>query len=193
MLYVFVSTISIFSADWSAVRLEDNVLNSYGRLCVFNATHIYWEQKSVENATVLDALWVVREHRKAAFSDLSDRSGYENVTSIHRDGSSDSNSSKIMWELSSNSSNLQQEHDLQPGWNHWVLTLSLVIVAMVAVISTTVMVVKVCQIKQRTAHRWDLMGYNYGKKLYMPSGNNKDWTNDPYTDVSENLLGDQSL
>ena len=54
------------TASWSAVRSENKSLNSYGRLHVLNATHIYWEQRSVNDDAMLDTLWIV-QHRHGPF------------------------------------------------------------------------------------------------------------------------------
>ncbi|KAH9503231.1 Acid phosphatase type 7 [Bulinus truncatus] len=47
--------------DWSAFRLDAGAFNSYGRLVVVNFTHLFWEQRSVENHTTLDSVWIVKD------------------------------------------------------------------------------------------------------------------------------------
>ncbi|KAK7500302.1 hypothetical protein BaRGS_00008525, partial [Batillaria attramentaria] len=48
--------------EWTALRLGNGSLNSYGRLRVANSTHLYWEQRSVEGNALLDSLWLVQQH-----------------------------------------------------------------------------------------------------------------------------------
>ena len=47
------------TANCSAVRISSEALNSFGRLKVTNATHLYWEQR-LFNGTVLDQLWITQ-------------------------------------------------------------------------------------------------------------------------------------
>lgn len=49
------------TADWSAFRLDNKALNSFGRLKVSNATHLYWEQVSVKGGEVLDSIWITQK------------------------------------------------------------------------------------------------------------------------------------
>ncbi|XP_059144635.1 acid phosphatase type 7-like [Physella acuta] len=46
--------------EWSAFRLDEAALNSYGRLLVKNLSHLYWEQRSIDNHTILDSIWIVK-------------------------------------------------------------------------------------------------------------------------------------
>lgn len=67
------------------MRSENISLHSYGRLQVVNATHAYWEQRSVEQKTVLDSLWIV-QHRHGKFlldslpEDVSQEIGEDLIT-----------------------------------------------------------------------------------------------------------------
>ncbi|XP_005106696.1 acid phosphatase type 7 [Aplysia californica] len=47
--------------DWSAFRLDNSSLNSYGRLLVVNSTHVLWEQRSALDHTTLDSIWVRKD------------------------------------------------------------------------------------------------------------------------------------
>lgn len=50
--------------SWSALRLGDKG-NSFSRLKVYNSSHLFWEQVSSKNKTVLDSIWIVTEHHGA--------------------------------------------------------------------------------------------------------------------------------
>lgn len=41
--------------------MDNRSFNSYGRLKVFNSTHLFWEQVAIEGGKVLDSIWVVQE------------------------------------------------------------------------------------------------------------------------------------
>lgn len=49
-------------SDWSAFRMDIKAFNSYGRLKVYNVTHLYWEQVSVKDSHVLDSIWITQEY-----------------------------------------------------------------------------------------------------------------------------------
>ncbi|XP_060074531.1 acid phosphatase type 7-like [Ylistrum balloti] len=48
-------------SDWSAFRMDVKAFNSFGRLKIYNASHLYWEQVSVKNNKVLDSIWVTQD------------------------------------------------------------------------------------------------------------------------------------
>uniref|UniRef100_A0A2C9K5Q5 Purple acid phosphatase n=1 Tax=Biomphalaria glabrata TaxID=6526 RepID=A0A2C9K5Q5_BIOGL len=52
---------SYYHPNWSAFRLDSNAFNSYGRLLVVNHSHLFWEQRSINNHTTLDSIWIVKE------------------------------------------------------------------------------------------------------------------------------------
>ena len=41
--------------------MDNRSFNSYGRLKVFNSTHLFWEQVGVLDGEVLDSIWIVQE------------------------------------------------------------------------------------------------------------------------------------
>ncbi|XP_033754057.1 acid phosphatase type 7-like isoform X2 [Pecten maximus] len=47
-------------SDWSAFRMDTIAFNSFGRLKVKNASHLYWEQVSVKDSHVLDSIWITQ-------------------------------------------------------------------------------------------------------------------------------------
>ncbi|XP_060563961.1 acid phosphatase type 7-like isoform X2 [Ruditapes philippinarum] len=57
-----VDLMSARNESWSAFRMDNKSFNSYGRLKIFNATHLYWEQVAVLNGEVLDSVWITQEH-----------------------------------------------------------------------------------------------------------------------------------
>ncbi|OWF35634.1 acid phosphatase type 7-like isoform X2 [Mizuhopecten yessoensis] len=48
-------------SEWSAFRMDIKAFNSFGRLKVYNATHLYWEQVLVKDSKVLDSIWVTQD------------------------------------------------------------------------------------------------------------------------------------
>ncbi|WAR12751.1 ACP7-like protein [Mya arenaria] len=48
-------------ATWSAFRMDNRSLNSFGRLKVDNSSHLYWEQVAVFGGEVLDSIWITQE------------------------------------------------------------------------------------------------------------------------------------
>ncbi|XP_052817716.1 acid phosphatase type 7-like [Mya arenaria] len=49
------------NATWSAFRMDNRSLNSFGRLKVDNSSHLYWEQVAVFGGEVLDSIWITQE------------------------------------------------------------------------------------------------------------------------------------
>ena len=41
--------------------MDNRSYNSYGRVKVFNSTHLFWEQVGVLDGEVLDSIWIVQE------------------------------------------------------------------------------------------------------------------------------------
>lgn len=71
-------------AEWSAIRKDNSSLNSYGVLKVINASHVYWEQRSVYNHEVLDFLWIVQcRHGKFAGQSLPGNLSHEFKSADH--------------------------------------------------------------------------------------------------------------
>ncbi|CAL1529697.1 unnamed protein product [Lymnaea stagnalis] len=68
--------------DWSAYRLDNKSLNSYGCLRVVNLTHIFWEQRSINNHTSLDSIWIIKE-RNVSLQDESD--SYVNLSKLEEE------------------------------------------------------------------------------------------------------------
>lgn len=48
------------NASWSAFRLDNNSANSFGRLTVYNNTHVYWEQVALLGGELLDSVWITQ-------------------------------------------------------------------------------------------------------------------------------------
>ncbi|RUS69926.1 hypothetical protein EGW08_022310 [Elysia chlorotica] len=55
--------------DWSAFRLDNRAMNSYGRMLVINESHVFWEQRSIYNHSTLDSIWIIKDKH------LSSRNG----------------------------------------------------------------------------------------------------------------------
>ncbi|XP_060074213.1 acid phosphatase type 7-like [Ylistrum balloti] len=47
---------------WSAFASAEGSLNSFGRLVVYNSSHLYFEQVKVKDGQPLDSVWVVQSH-----------------------------------------------------------------------------------------------------------------------------------
>ncbi|GFS07144.1 purple acid phosphatase [Elysia marginata] len=46
--------------EWSAFRMDNKAMNSYGRMLVVNESHVLWEQRSIYNHRTLDSIWIVK-------------------------------------------------------------------------------------------------------------------------------------
>ena len=51
-----------FIGPWSAYRSWKPATHGYGRLKVFNSTHIRWEQVIALENVVEDEIWIVKHH-----------------------------------------------------------------------------------------------------------------------------------
>lgn len=151
---------------WTAVRMEEAALNSYGRLHVVNGTHVYWEQLSIHNHAVLDSLWIVQHHhRKFQLPPLS-----QNVSSEIGEGLSGVTLSHLFEDedTEARERELKQNDTTQRiaiGATFGVLFSILVVVAILS---------RACRRRQYTAvRRWNAMDLDYGKKLFS-SGRDED-------------------
>lgn len=52
--------VSYISDSWSAFTSGEGSLNSYGRLHVFNSSHLYYEQVKVGDRQLLDSVWIIQ-------------------------------------------------------------------------------------------------------------------------------------
>ncbi|XP_070204035.1 acid phosphatase type 7-like isoform X2 [Littorina saxatilis] len=143
--------------DWSAVRVDNTSLNSYGRLHVINSTHVYWEQRSIFDGAVLDELWIV-QHRHGRFQlddlphNVSQEIGQNLVTygGFLDEEDSEQNKEELV--------NSDKSRRIAIGVSFAVLFTMLVVVAVVT---------KACRRKQyTTVRRWEAMDLDYGKKLF---------------------------
>ena len=70
----------MFAGVWSAFRVWLPGLNSYGRLKVYNNTHLYFEQVIGWNGQVMDGFWLVQNDH-GMFPEPSDRRPEDKITS----------------------------------------------------------------------------------------------------------------
>ncbi|KAL8559759.1 hypothetical protein ACOMHN_002292 [Nucella lapillus] len=151
---------------WSAVRVEETALNSYGRLHVVNGSHVYWEQRSIHNDSVLDSLWIVQHwHRKFTLPKAS-----QNVSSEAGTGLSGVTLSPNLFEdedPEAKDRELKQSDMTQRlaiGVSFGVLFAILVVVAILS---------RACRRRQYTAvRRWNAMDLDYGQRLFSSGRDN---------------------
>lgn len=147
--------------DWSAVRVENDSLNSYGRLLIANATHMYWEQRAVNNNTVLDSLWVVqRYHGKFDLQKLP-----QDVThQIHQNMEAAGETPGVLHvkDPADDDAEIVNRDKTQR------LAISISFGAVFVILILAAILYKVCRRRHYTLpRRWELVNVDYGKP-YQP-------------------------
>ncbi|GFO21328.1 purple acid phosphatase [Plakobranchus ocellatus] len=61
--------------EWSAFRLDTQAINSYGRMLVVNESHVFWEQRSIQNHLTLDSIWIVKSRNQTQVSSTTSKPG----------------------------------------------------------------------------------------------------------------------
>ncbi|KAL6059117.1 Purple acid phosphatase [Balamuthia mandrillaris] len=69
---VCVNPIKTPGGPWSAFRSSGNTTYGYGRMIIYNDTHLYWEElQAVLDDRVLDSIWVVQDQHGTSFGSAS--------------------------------------------------------------------------------------------------------------------------
>ncbi|XP_050399068.1 acid phosphatase type 7 [Patella vulgata] len=166
---------------WSAFRMANGSLNSFGTLKVDNATHIKWEQRSVITSDLIDSVWIVQEnHGPFRRDNLPKNISDEIEDSIKKSGI------KPVYLDDKTEKEEIFENDKKQRMYIGIAFGSLFVVAIVIVL-----VVRSCRRKQRSTRRWETMDFNYGKKFYSAAKNSEkdlDVDNDFEIDMSDGTL-----
>ncbi|XP_076470599.1 acid phosphatase type 7-like [Babylonia areolata] len=151
--------------EWSAVRVEGPALNSYGHLQVVNGSHVYWEQRSIHNHTVLDSLWIVQHHHRKFWHDTRPT----DVTTGDQGGDDDNHGDggETLSDLFADEDARQKEEELKRSDRTQRIAIGASFGVLIAIVAAVAIVSRACRRHQYSVvRRWDAMDLDYGRKLF---------------------------
>lgn len=168
---------------WSAFRMDNRSFNSYGRLKVYNTSHLFWEQVAVFGGAVLDSIWVTKDsHGPFSQASLTDDEKQEIDNKIKID---EEQKNKLLPKPSTTGDSLTQKVTKAIKGADIKLVVGVSFGVFVVVFLLIVCIVKRCSRRQRpkSYRRWEQL--DYGKKFYSTVKNEDKDGDDFEVDVTD--------
>ncbi|KAJ8303384.1 hypothetical protein KUTeg_019780 [Tegillarca granosa] len=184
--------------DWSAFRSALPAFDSFGRLKIYNATHLYWEQIAVNTSKMIDNIWLV-QNSHGPFKGEKLTKEVTNKIEEHKE-----ETNKIIAATNQGHSKPEAEtpESNKVGSVNYLADKKTKIVVgvsagvlVIIIILTIALICRIRQRKPRKYRRWE-QTVDYGRKFYSSYehvGNNEKDTDDFEVDVTDGNLPTSKL
>ena len=162
--------------------MDNRSFNSYGRLKVFNDTHLFWEQVAVFGGAVLDSIWVTQDtHGPFSKAELTPDEKQEIDSKIKQD---EEQKHKLLPKPATTGDSITQKVTKAIKGADIKLVVGVSFGAFVLVFLMIVCIVRRCNRKRpKSYRRWEQL--DYGKKFYSTVKNEDKDTDDFEVDVTD--------
>lgn len=176
-----VDYMSPVNESWSAFRMDNKSFNSYGRLKVYNTTHLFWEQVAVFGGEVLDSIWITQEsHGPFSHTSLPEDQKSKIEEQIETDKIKQNSMSKP--ETTGDSITEKVTKAIQGADIKLIVGISFGVFVLLFLLIVCI-VKRCCRRKTKSYRRWETL--DYGKKFYTNLKNDEKDTDDFEVDVTD--------
>ena len=164
--------------------MDDRSFNSYGRLKVYNSTHLFWDQVSVMNGSVLDSIWVIQEsHGPFQPTHLQPEVKEKINVQIEKDKVTQKKLEESKKPTQTGFSDFKDKVTKAIKGADTKVIIGISFGVFIVLFVLVVCIVRRCRKKPRSYRRWE--GLDYGKKFYTNVKGDEKEADDFEVDVTD--------
>ena len=164
--------------------MDNRSFNSYGKLKVYNSTHLYWEQVAVFGGDVLDSIWIIQEsHGPFRPTNLQPEVKQQIEVQIEKDKVVQKTLEEQRKPTKTGISDLTEKvtNAIKGADTKLIIGVSFGIFVVVFVL--VVCIVRRCRKRPKSYRRWETL--DYGKKFYTNVKSDEKEADDFEADVTD--------